>query len=503
MGLPITRDHFDADDVARFERRLRANLAALAELLERPGFGEGPTTIGAELELDLVDATGRPAPVNRQVLADVKDRRVTLEVDKFNLEINADATTLAGRPFSALGAGVDAALAEIARAAKGHGACPLTIGILPTLTPADLNRGALTDGHRYRAMSAAIRKLRGAPVPVRIDGDDPLELATDDVTFEGANTSFQVHLRVPPSRFAACYNAAQIATAPALAVAVNSPLFLGHRLWDETRVALFRQSTEDRAGVSDDDWRPARVTFGHGWARAGAHELFAESVALHAPLLPVVGPEDPLAVTAAGGVPTLAELKLHHGTVWRWNRAVYDDGDGGHLRIEMRALPSGPTIADVTANAAFLVGLVLAFAPDAERWVTGLTFGNARRNFYTAARQGLAAELLWPPGPGERVEPVTAAAVVERLLPVSAAALRTAGVDPDEIERQLAVIARRVQRGRTGARWQRATFESVRRTGASVDAASAAVVQRYLQQAATGRPIDAWDVEDGTRTRPT
>src|SRR4051812_11699603 len=128
MGLEITRDQFEPEDFVRFERRLRANLDALAALLARPGVGEGPTMIGAELELDLVDASGCPAPLNRQVLADVRDRRVTIEMDKFNLEINGDPSPLAGRPFSALAAGLGEALAEVARAAARHDARVVTIG---------------------------------------------------------------------------------------------------------------------------------------------------------------------------------------------------------------------------------------------------------------------------------------------------------------------------------------------------------------------------------------
>jgi len=96
-----------------------------------------------------------------------------------------------------------------------------------------------------------------------------------------------------------------------------------------------------------------------GWLRGGLLELFADSVRLHQPLLPVLGDHDPFAGGAEAQAPPLAELRLHQGTVWRWNRAIYDPASGGHLRIEMRALPAGPTVTDMLANAAFLVGLSL------------------------------------------------------------------------------------------------------------------------------------------------
>ena len=339
MGLEIDRIQFEEADYARFANRLRDGLGALRELLQRPGFGLGSTSIGAELELSLIDRAGLPLPINRAVLAATLDPEVTLELDRFNLEYNAQPVPLAGRPFTALGREIDHALVVIQKAAAIHGGRLVAIGVLPTLTEADLQASAMTDLKRYHALSAAMRRLRHAPFKVVIDGEDPLTVSCDDVTMEGANTSFQLHLRVAPDEFARTYNAAQIAIAPVLAAAGNSPIFLGHRLWEETRVALFRQAADERA--EGFGWRPAHVSFGHGWVREGALELFAESVALHAPFLPVVGPEDPLACVRDNGVPALDELRLHQGTVWHWNRAIYDPHGGGHLRVEMRALPAG------------------------------------------------------------------------------------------------------------------------------------------------------------------
>lgn len=492
MGLEIDRDEFSDEDHGRFERRLRDSLEALRVVLSRPRFGEGARSLGAELELNLVDGAGRPDPVNRAVLASTVDPRVTLEVNRFNLEINADPLPFAGRPFTGLAAELDDALAETRRAAAAHGARVVTVGILPTLNEADLQSSALTEGHRYRALSAGVKRLRQAPQPLAITGEDRLELLTDDVTFEGANTSFQLHLRAGASEFARLYNAAQVATAPALAVAGNSPLFLGRRLWDETRVALFRQAIDDRGDLESNPWRPARVSFGHGWARGGAYELFAESVALHAPLLPVLAAEDPLACVRGGGTPALDELKLHHGTVWRWNRAVYDAAGGGHLRVELRALPAGPTVADMVANAAFLLGLTLGLAADADRLVTALTFGHARRNFYQAARAGLDAQLLWPQPPHDRVAPVPARVLVATLVGVARAGLVGEGVEPDEADRWLDVIVRRAENGQTGARWQRTAWEVLRGRGDLAEA-SRRLLERYHAESTSGRPVHAWN----------
>lgn len=493
MGIEIDREEFSDDDRARFAAKLEACLDALRQVVARPGFGVGEPSIGAELELNLVDAHRLPAPVNRAVLEDVKDDRLTLEVNRFNLEINARPQPLRGRPLSATARQLDEALAATRAAAATHGASVVTVGILPTLREEDLGPGALTDGRRYRALSSSLRRIRQSPFPLRIRGEeDELRLLAEDVTYEGANTSFQVHLRASPDEFARTYNASQVATGVVLAIAGNSPLLLGRRLWEETRIALFRQSVDERVEASDDDWRPARVSFGHGWVRKGVVELFEEAVHLHEPLLPICGPDDPLAEVARGDAPSLAELRLHHGTVWRWNRAVYDDTGGGHLRVEMRVLPAGPSVADMVANAAFLLGLTLGLRDGMDRFMTQLTFGHARRNFYEAARLGLNAELLWPAERGASPMLVPAVKLAERLLPLARAGLVGAGVEPDEAESHLGTIARRLAARTTGAKWQRQAFAAALVRSGGPSAASADVLERYMALSSSGTPVHDW-----------
>jgi len=491
MGIAILSDTFDEEDRRCFAARLCDGLAALREVLARPGFGEGPASIGAEVEFSLVGDDEQPRPVNEAVIAESGDPRLTVELDRFNLECNSRPVALAGCPFEALAAELADALGAAGRAAAQHGAHPIFVGILPTVLEADLGLHAMTDTPRFRALDAAIRRLRERDFEVCIVGEDRLEKIFADVTAEGANTSFQVHLRVAPRSFAASHAAAQIATAPVLAVAGNSPLFLGCRLWEETRIALFKQMVDERGDLPD-SWHPsARVSFGHGWVREGAYELFAESVALHAPLLPACGDEDPLAALRDGGVPKLEELRLHHGTVWRWNRAVYDPADGGHLRIELRALPSGPTVADMLANAAFALGLTLALRGEVDWMLPAFPFEHAHRNFYRAAQHGLEATLLWPSREPPSPRPVLARELVERLLPTAHEGLVAAGVEAQEASRWLDIVGVRAASGRTGARWQRVALARLRR-GLSLEEALRALVARYRAEAASGRPVHEW-----------
>ena len=223
MGTGIDQEQFDERDYPRFAQRLEECLSALGQLLERPGFGAGPATVGAELEAFLVNRASWPLQRNQAIRAAVADPRVALELNRFNLELNASPVLLAGRPFAALGGELNVLLDRVADATKDHAGRLALIGILPTLSQADLGPGVITDVPRYQALNSGLRRLRQDPFRIRIAGEDPLELASADVGPEGANSSFQVHLRVDPADFTRTYNAVQLATAPVLAVSGNSP----------------------------------------------------------------------------------------------------------------------------------------------------------------------------------------------------------------------------------------------------------------------------------------
>lgn len=491
MGEEIDRETFDPDDRRRFLARCREGLEALRALVARPAFGAGPPSLGAELEIGLVDAAARPAPVNEAVRAAAAGLDVDLELDRFNLEVGTGSVPVAGRPVTAIVEDLSHRLERLGRAAATAGARPVAIGILPTLRPEDLGPAAMSDSPRFRALGEGLIGLRGGPFEIRIDGPEPLRMQWQDLTLEGAATGLHVHLRVPPSAFAATFNAAQLAIAPALAAAANSPLLLGRLLWRETRVALFGQAVDDRAPVNE-EWLPSRAAFGHGWI-ADPVEPFAESVALHVPLLPVVGDEDHLAAVAAGRTPGLAELRLHHGTVWRWNRAVVDPGPDPHLRVEMRALPAGPSLCDMGANVALLAGLVMALAPQMEWMARSMPFEFAKRNFYAAARDGLDAVLLWPSDEAPSPRPWPATELLRRLLPVARVGLTACGVDPDEADAHLSIVAERVQTGMTGAEWQRRALAALE-PGLARAAALEALTERYIALAASGAPVHAWPV---------
>lgn len=352
----------------------------------------------------------------------------------------------------------------------------------------------MSDAPRYRALSSGLRRSRhNDQVRIIIAGADRLDLVSDEVLIEGANTSFQVHLRVAPADFARVYNAVQLATGPVLAVSGNSPTFLGQRLWEETRIALYKQAVDDRSGQGPRR-RPSRTALGTGWVRGGAIELFTESVRLHEPLLPVLS-DAPPAPPGAQWPPPLAEFRLHQSTVWRWNRAIYDPSSGGHLRIEMRALPAGPTMTDMQANAAFLIGLSLGLAEQDPHWTYALPFERADYGFLRAAQQGLSARLAWPAARRDQIRTVPAAELVAELVPVARQGLLQAGVAADEADLFLGVIAARAASGQTGATWQRAMLARAEQR-LPRQRALVTMLYHYLRHADTGLPVHTWPVDD-------
>ncbi len=493
MGLSIDRDHFDEEEYAQFGRRLIHNLQALKHLVERPGFGEGPVSIGAELELSIIDSQGKAFPINRTLLNCAHDDHLQLELDRFNLEYNLSPVALSGQPFSHIQKQLAHAIQSLEQCAGGLGGRIVPIGILPTLCARELDSPAMSDLPRYRALSSALRRLRDGPFCIHINGPEPLTVTCSDVTLEGATTSFQVHLRINPKDFASVYNAAQFVTPLVLGLSANSPIFLEHCLWEETRVALFKQAIDSRK-VQEGDWQPpARVSFGHGWVRQGAYELFAEAVALHPPLLPVMGLEDPLECVWQGKLPRLEELRLHQGTVWRWNRAIYDASADGHVRVELRTLPSGPTPIDMAANAAFLIGLTLGMRHRIEKILHQFPFEYAHRNFYRSAEYGIDAMLVWPNTATHGLRERSLCDIAKELLPVAADGLEEAGVHQDEVRRMLKVVRDRLQARMNGARWQLRRLKHYEQQGLTRSMALVHMLEDYIQTARTDTPVSRWN----------
>lgn len=489
MGQELSQIEFSEADHKRFALRLEQCLSTLSQLVASPHFDPTPPSIGAELEMSLMHADGAPAYRNIEILEALQDKRFTAEIDRFNLEYNSTPLPFSNRPFHALGDQLSAALQQVRDVAREQNTRPITVGILPSLQRKDLGAAAMTPMKRYQVLSRILRQHRGRPFRIRIDGQDPLQLQTDCVTFEGANTSLQLHLKVRPESFVRCFNAAQMATGLAVAVSGNSPTFLQHRLWDETRIVVFKQAVDDRDTEAARHHFNARVGLGTDWWRGPVDQAFAQHLHQHDVLLPISSHETGALTENSEKIPALAEITTHGGTIWYWNRPVYDAAAGGHLRIEFRALPSGPTIIDMMANAALMIGLTLALAesgPD----IDDFAFRHVEHNLYRAAHSGLDAELDWPCSDGH-IRPQSARSLLQQWLPRAESALVKSGIHHDEAKHLLTVIDQRLGSGQTGARWQR-HFLQQSNIDQDRNSAMHALVRRYADLSEQNLPVHTW-----------
>lgn len=474
--------------VRTFTRALLRDLKALEKMLDEGMIEAGMRRFGAEQEMFLVGPGWRAAPRGVEVLERL-GAPFTPELARFNLEVNLDPMLLEGDAFRRLEHRLLELLAEARMAAQAEGAQIALTGILPTLSKSDLSLDNITPRARYYALNDALDRLRGGEAyRLRIEGTDELHVQHDSVMLESANTSCQVHLQVEADEFARIYNAAQAVTGPVLAAAVNSPLLFAKRLWAETRIALFQQSLDTRSSTLDLRDLAPRVRFGDRWVENSVVELFQEDIAHFRVLLATEVDEDPEAVLAAGGIPRLEALQLHNSTVYRWNRPCYGISEGRpHLRIECRALPSGPTVIDEVANAAFWIGAVLGTAEHYGDVTQVLDFDDVKTNCLSAAKLGLNAAMTWTEGRATSAPQL----ILETLLPLARRGLERYGVAEADIDRYLGVIEQRVRSEQTGSTWMLRSLAQMKGEGTRSErlaAVTAALVR--LQQ--TERPVHEW-----------
>jgi hypothetical protein len=491
MGKDVALTTFSREDRQRYRQKVRRCLDVFAMMLRDSRFdGDRPMT-GLELELNLVDGQAEPAMRNAEVLAYLTDPSWQTELGQFNLEINLRPRLLAGDGLVDYEREILATLAHADERARKADANLVLIGILPTLTARHTVLENLSSNPRYLLLNDQIVNARGQDISLDIRGEDHLQSLTDSIAPEAACTSTQFHLQVAPESFAAYWNASQAVAAAQVAVGANSPFLYGRRLWAETRIALFEQSTDTRSDELKAQGVRPRVWFGERWVTS-IFDLFEENVRYFPPLLPLSDDEDPLEVLRAGGVPRLGELRLHNGTVYRWNRPVYDLTDGQpHLRVENRVLPGGPTVVDLLANAAFYFGIVRVLAEEDRPVWTRMTFSQAEENFHAAARYGLEATVCWP---GLNELPVTEL-VLDVLLPKAYDGLDRFGVDPRIRDRLLGVVEQRCRSGLNGATWQTGTVRTLEnRWGMSRPEALREMLRRYLSHLHGNDPVHTWPV---------
>ncbi|MEQ8769199.1 MAG: CBS domain-containing protein [Phycisphaerales bacterium] len=478
-------------------RSVLDDIAVLEEMLDRGLFETGARRVGAEQELVFVDRHWGPASIGPEVLAKMDDPRATTEIGRFNAEFNSTPQDFTGGCLRAIGDELRELGDAAERAASEMGGRVVLTGILPTLSQSDLGLENLSPKPRYKLLNDVITELRAGRYEVRIKGVDELTFQHDSVLVEALNTSFQLHWQTEPEKFALEYNIAQAVTGPMLAACCNSPVLFGKRLWCETRIAIFEQIVDTRreGGPAERDTL-SRVRFGEAWVKQSVLEIFKADIARFRILFGPEESEDARAELDAGRIPKLRSLQTHNGTIYRWNRPCYGITNGKpHLRIENRVLPSGPTIADEIANAAFWFGLMHEMPRRYPDITERLDFASAKANFIGAARQGLACTVHWVDG----VDVSARDLILGELLDAAQAGLERGGVDRADIDESLGILRKRVECQRTGARWMLDSIAKMQGQGTRA-VRLAALTAAMAARSRTGAPVSEWDLAEITES---
>jgi hypothetical protein len=490
MGQDVAKVTFTREDRHVYREKLRRDLDVFARMLGESKFDfEHPLT-GLEIEFNLIDGNHDPAMRNAAVLSAIADDAFQTELGQFNIEVNVLPRSLVGKAALDLEADLRASLNAAEQRARAVEAHMVMIGILPTLIPGQLTADSISANPRYALINEQILAARGENMHIVIDGPERLAIYADTIAPEAACTSVQFHLQVSPQDYASYWNAAQCLAGVQVALGANSPFLFGKELWRETRIALFEQATDTRPPELKVQGVRPRVWFGERWITS-IFDQFEENVSYFPALLPICEDEDPEAVLAGGGTPQLGELRMHNGTIYRWNRPVYDAFQGKpHLRVENRVLPAGPTVVDILANGAFYFGLLRVLAEDERPVWSQMSFAAAEDNFGSGARRGINATQYWP-GAGE--VPVTEL-VLRRLLPLAHQGLREWGVDGAVADRLLGVIEGRCISHQNGAEWQARTVRQIDDDVQPLDRLDSlrAMLGRYVDFMHSNEPVHTW-----------
>ncbi|QPK83802.1 glutamate--cysteine ligase [Corynebacterium qintianiae] len=495
MGDSISTDRYTPRQRTVYRKRLEDELEVFDRHLQQAEF-VSHGTIGLELELNLVDDAMQPASLNQEVLSRLSDEYQS-EIGSYNVELNLPPQSLDGDGLRTLESGLRQRLDAVKSAAREAGAHVAMIGTLPTVTTEFLEDPAwITNEHRYRGLNNCIMESRGELLHIDVNRMESYRHDFEEISTESTCTSMQLHLQVAPNRFADAWNASQAIAGVQAAVGANSPLFMGRRLWHESRIPVFQQSIDTRTQELINQGVRPRVWFGERWITS-VFDLFEENVRYFSPLLPE-GRVEAGKPVMSGDNPGLHYLNLQNGTVWRWNRPIYDpNGELSHIRVENRLLPAGPTVKDIIADAAFYYGLVKYLAEQTRPVWSRMSFATAERNFLAGARDGLTARMDWP-----TLGTIDVAELVKTyLLDDARQGLTALGVDTDCIDEYLSIIEGRVVNRQNGATWQLAALTEAgagsRPDTPQRDEALQRVVRQYLVNQESGSPVHTWSTSVG------
>ncbi len=447
MGTEVKTTVYSEEDERKFLKNLRHETKILKSWFDSEGFDDCQNPkCGLEVEAWLTKPDFTAAAECENFLNQINHPLVVPEIAKFNFEMNIEPEYLGRTTFTDLFKKLEVLWNDCSATAEKMDLRAISIGSLPSITQEELSMTNMYPHKRYFALNDRVLKLRqNLPVICEIEGEDFLRAVHYDVMLEAAATSMQIHLQVSQEMGKRMFNASTVASMFSIALSANSPYLYNKCLWSETRVPVFEQSINLGSFRNTDGSIASRVSLGNGYVRHSLFELFLEN--LHS--YPVILPED-----LGEGNKTLNHLRLHNGTVWRWNRPLigFDKKEKPHIRIEHRAPSSGPTMIDIIANMAFYIGVTHYLAELETPPEDKLYFYQTRNNFYESCKNGLEAQVKWIDGKTWKIGNL----IEQELLTPAKEALSKLGVCPQDIDYYIGkIISGRLKTGQTGSQWQR------------------------------------------------
>lgn len=497
MGTQIVQQFSDSEQKQKFIRSLLNDIRSFEYMLEHDWFEKGITRFGAELEMVLIDKnTLKPRNIAMDVIDKMKSPKwLETELAQFNLELNLTPREMVGNHFTLLENEIQDRLKKLDKTLSSFDSTYILTGILPTIQKFHLNHENLTPRERYYALLDAIKQLNlGKDFELKIFGIDELFVKHNSPLLEAANTSWQVHLQCDASEYVKMYNIAQALAGPTMAIAANSPIVFGKRLWHESRIAMFEQALDTRSTHEHMREQATRVSFGKEWLNDSIVEIYKEDISRFKVLLSTVVEEDSWDLILKNKVPELNSLLVHNSTVYRWNRPQFGISKNGqpHLRIENRVLPAGPTVPDQMANAVFWLGAMKGMASNYKDIRNNIEFSALRDNFGKGARFGLQADFTWLKNKRIHVTDL----IKKELIPLSREGLKNCKIDSADINRYLGIIKERVTKKTNGATWMLDSYEHLLKNKVSKDETLSVLTHSIMKNQQTNKPVHTWKKAD-------
>ncbi|MBK6535080.1 MAG: hypothetical protein IPF99_37740 [Deltaproteobacteria bacterium] len=312
-------------------------------------------------ELFIVDRAYHPAPGALKIPERLDDRRTTPRArGLFNLEINADPQPFAGSGLRHGGPAQRPSPAKVRLAAADAGDDPGARGHPPpTIGKTDLGLDNMVPNPRYLTLSRAMNNARGEAFDFSIRGPRRARGQARLGDGRGLQRELPVHLRLAdPDRFAQALTlgscCSRRCSRPPPTRQCSSAYGSGARPASPSSSG----PGHPHAGAAPARVSRARVLRAE-WLRGSVVDLYKENVARFGALVDF---------RAGGGrqrrarrrrVPDMKALRLHNGTIYRWNRACYGisenrQGPPAHRAAGAPQGPPSPT--QVASSAATLAG---------------------------------------------------------------------------------------------------------------------------------------------------